>query len=82
MLRGQIGLDPGIRSVIGVFCVGLWIVVPINALCHRVFPPEIIVIMLLWWGMLEVFYSFGKNDAATILRNLHEALGSSPTGGG
>ena len=72
-LRGEIGIDPGIRFVLGVFCFAMFIFIPITSLVRGSFLQGAIF-MLGFGGMLELVYSFGKNDAAKILRNLRGAL--------
>lgn len=72
-LRGEIGIDAGIRFVLGVFGVVVFIFIPIDGLDHGTFWRGAYV-MLALGSLLELVYSHGNNDSAKILRNLHEAL--------
>jgi hypothetical protein len=78
ILRGEIGLDRGISIVLGVFCALLWVVVPVGALVQGTFSGPALVGMFVLWGLLQLAYSFGRNDDETILRNLREALATEP----
>jgi hypothetical protein len=74
VLRGEIGLDRGISCVLGIFCALLWVVFPLRALVQGRFSGSVVAVMLVLWGLLELIYLFGQNDAEIILRNLRKAL--------
>jgi hypothetical protein len=83
-LKGTIGIDPGIRVVIGFFCFVIFIFFPLRlgALLGGTYVPGHVpyfVGPLCFLGLLTFLYFGGRNDAAKILRNLTRVLAEDHT---
>ena len=83
-LRGTIGIDRGIRGVLGFFFFMIFIFTPLRlgALLGGTYTPgdgPYITVPLCFLGLLTFFYFGGRNDAAKILRNLTRVLVDVPT---
>jgi hypothetical protein len=82
VLRGRIGIDPGIRVVLGFFSFIIFIFFPLR-LGTLLGGTQVsgnapyIVAPLCFVGLLTVFYLVGRTDPAKILKNLNRALNQS-----
>jgi hypothetical protein len=79
VLRGRIGIDPGIRVVLGFFCFIIFIFFPLRlgTLLGGTYVPghtPYIFAPLCFVGLLTIFYLVGRRDPTKILGNLTRAL--------
>jgi hypothetical protein len=79
VLKGEVGIDRGIRIVLGVFCFVIFILFPFRRVfflsgIHVSADVEYAVGALGFMGLLIVLYLFGRNDSGKIIRNLEHAL--------
>jgi hypothetical protein len=74
ILGGDIGLDAGVRLLLGIFFVGLFFIVPVEVLVHGGSLWKLANPGLGFWLMLETLYWYGKHDAAIISRHIAKAL--------
>jgi len=79
ILRGRIGIDPGIRVVIGVFCFLIFIYLPLRlgillgATTH-VAPSAGYIAPLVLIGLLVFFFLSSRSDSVKIFANLRRVL--------
>ena len=79
-LRGRVGIDPGIRIVLGSFWFVIFVFFPLSWAMGGTQVPsgrQYIVVPACFVGLLLFFYLAGRNDPAKILRNLERALDES-----